>query len=304
VNTLIATAEGGPALAECYESLKIIGPASNLFSQDASGGWAIAEGVAGGIGAAMDVAEFAIDPIASLGASVAGFLLDYMPPLPDMLDSIAGDPGAVEAKAATWQNVSGRVSDSADDLDAKVRSALAQWSGPAADAYSAFTDALAETLRTLSTMCAGVGGTLQAASAVVSFVRAIVRDVIADLVGKLISWASQVALTAGVGASWVVPQAVTAIGIRVAKVGDWLRRLTSAIRVVTDHFDTANKALVTGVPALRRIAQHLDGAVVAAARDGVEAVTFRTVIESAAGTGGTLNKTFDAAIQASGGNDG
>lgn len=299
----MATPAGGPALADAYESLKIIGPGADIAQMAASGDWALSTGLAGGVGVVADVAEFIIDPIASMAASVAGFLLDYMPPLPDMLDSIAGDPGAVEARATTWSNISARVSGSADDLDAAVRTALAGWSGPAADAYGVFTSVLSDSLRAMSGMCAGVGGAMQAASAVVGFVRSIVRDVIADLVGKLISWASQVAATVGVGASWVVPQAVTAIAIRVERVRDWLSRLTNGIQQLVQMIDKANNALTQGVPALRRVADSLQQIPLTTVASGVTAPTLRTVVESATSVAGTLDKTFEAAATASGGGD-
>ncbi|WP_454051106.1 WXG100 family type VII secretion target [Cellulomonas sp. Marseille-Q8402] len=298
MTTLIATAEGGPALSECYQSLKIIGPASHAFAPEADGGWAVAEGLSGGVGAVADIAEFVVDPIASMAASVAGFLLDYMPPLPDMLDSIAGDPAAVAAKAETWGNISTRVTDSADDLEAQVRTALSGWSGPAAEAYGVFGDVLGDSLRALSTMCASVGGAMQGASAVVGFVRAIVRDVIADLVGKLISWASQVAATVGVGATWVVPQAVTAIAIRVERVRDWLTRLTRAIRSLATATERANEALTRGVPALRRAATALESMPVV---PGPGAPALDAVLKTATSVSGTLDKTFNAAVQATGG---
>jgi uncharacterized protein YukE len=303
VNTLVAAPAGGPALSEAYESLKIVGPAVDLISTGVSGEWALDAGLGGAVGTVADVAEFVIDPIASMAASVAGFLLDYMPPLPDMLDSIAGDPAAVAAKATTWANIATRVTDSADDLDAAVRTALSGWSGPAATAYGTFTDVLSESLRAMSGMCAGVGGAMQGASAVVGFVRSIVRDVIADLVGKLISWASQVAATVGVGATWVVPQAVTAIGIRVERVRDWLTRLTQGIRQLMQLLSNANDALTRGVPALRRVADALDARVIASGVGEIDPVTFVEVLKSATSVSGTLSKSFDAATQATGGEE-
>jgi uncharacterized protein YukE len=307
VNTLVATAAGGPALSEAYESLKIIGPGVAGISTLTSGEFALDVGIGGAFGFVADAAEFIIDPIASMASSVAGFLLDYMPPLPDMLDSIAGNPSAVEAKATTWANISSRVADSADELDAAVRQALTGWSGPAAAAYETFSQVLSESLRTMSGMCSGIGGAMQAASAVVGFVRAIVRDVIADLVGKLISWASQVALTAGVGASWVVPQAVSAIALRVERVRGWLQKLTSAAESYARVVSQANDALSRGVPALRRVADALDARVIAPAvstgTGTIAPVTLVEVIKSATSVSGTLSKSFDAATQASGSDD-
>ncbi|GIG22545.1 hypothetical protein Cch01nite_32690 [Cellulomonas chitinilytica] len=264
--SLVAVAEGRPGLDECYKSLKIIGPAASSIGSAADGQWADMEGIGGAFTATMDVVEFALDPIASMAASVAGFLLDYMWPLPDMLDSIAGSPSAVEAKSRTWENVSGRVRDVAGEYEAAVRSALSGWDGVAADAYQTFAGVYGSGLQMLETISAGVGQAMLGASIVVGVVRSIVRDVIADLVGKLISWASQVAGTVGVGATWVVPQAVAAIAIRVERVRDWLARLTRGIKTLLELFNDANNALSEAVPALRRIKDVLEGMNAAPAR--------------------------------------
>jgi uncharacterized protein YukE len=258
------------------------------------------EGLGGAVGVVADVAEFVLDPIASLASSAAGFLLDYVGPLRDMLDSIAGDPGAVEAKAVTWANISSRVVDSADDLDVQVRRALSSWTGPAASAYAVFADVLGQSLRALSDVCSGVGAGMQGASAVVGFVRAIVRDVIADLVGKLISWASQVAVTAGVGATWVVPNAIRAIAVYVERVRGWLDKLTRAIRSTMKALDDVNTSLTRSVPALRRVADVLDSVPLGATITGTETPTLRVVIDSAASLSGTANKTIDALDDARG----
>lgn len=256
--SLVAAVEGRPGLEECYKSLKIIGPASTSIGSAADGEWADLAGIGGAFTAAMDVVEFAIDPIASMAASVAGFLLDYMPPLPDMLDSIAGSPQAVEAKAHTWENVAGRVREVAAEYEAAVTSALAGWEGLAADAYQGFANVYRSGLTMVESISAGVGQAMLGASIVVGVVRSIVRDIIADLVGKLISWASQVAATVGIGATWVVPQAVTAIAIRVEKVRDWLTRLTSGITKLLEMLNNANNALSSAVPALRNLRDVLE----------------------------------------------
>lgn len=265
MNTLVAEPSGGPALAEAYSSLKIIGPAAAATAQLGDGGWATAEGIGGAVSTVTDLADFVTDPIASMASSVAGFLLDYMPPLPEMLDSIAGDPGAVEAKSTTWANIGTRVADAADDLDAQVRRALQGWTGTAANAYGAYADVLGQSLRAMSGMCAGLSSVMKGASAVVGFVRSIVRDVIADLVGKLISWAAQVAATAGLGASWVVPKAVVAIARYVEKVRSWITRLTRAVTTVTSAINDANQALSGAVPALRRLSDLLQSGPLAGA---------------------------------------
>ena len=150
-------------------------------------------------------------------------------------------------------NVAGRVREVTADYEAAVRSALAGWDGPAATAYDTFASVYRSGLDLLAGITDGIGAAMLGASIVVGVVRSIVRDTIADLVGKLISWASQVAATVGVGATWVVPQAVTAIALRVERVREWLTKLTSAIQGLMKIIDDVNGGLSTAIPALRRV---------------------------------------------------
>lgn len=234
MSNLVATAaerkslgDGNVGVGDALGTLKIIGPGialgKGLYEVDPLNAFG------GGISLGADIASLAADPIASLAGSVASFLLTHMKPLQDMLDVIAGNPLAVAAQAATWNNVADRVSTTSDGLRSSVSSALAGWTGLTADAYQVFTGIFAEVIEGLSTICRGIGAALAGASAIVDFVRSIVKDIISDLVGKLISWAIQVAATACVGAAWVLPEAIVAISVRVAKVGDWLNQLRAAV---------------------------------------------------------------------------
>jgi len=263
VSSLVAQAEerasvweGNVGVQDALMSAKIVGSAMTLTNGLQDGDWM--DTLSGAMSTAMDTVAFVLDPIASMAGSVANFLLDYMPPLPQMLDSIAGSPPAVAAQAATWFNVADRVTSTSAGLRSSVDSALAGWIGVTADAYEAFTGFLAESIDGLSSVCQGIGSALSGASAIVELVRSIVRDVISDLVGKLISWAAQVAGTVGIGATWVVPQAIAAIALRVTKVTDWLKKLIGAIKRVCTEIQALNGILTEVVPVFKRIATRLD----------------------------------------------
>src|SRR5256885_11114555 len=65
---------------------------------------------------------------------------------------------------------------------------------------------------------------------VVSFVRETVRQLIADLVGKLISWVMEEVFSLGFGTPVVVAQASAAIAKWGKKIGELLKKLTDTIR--------------------------------------------------------------------------
>jgi len=300
VNDLIAEAHG-PAWSEAHQSLRIIGPASGFVSALSGGEWALAEGIAGGVGMVADTAEFIVDPIASMAGSAAGFLLDYMPPLPQMLDALAGSPSAVAAQAQTWTNVSTRVASCAEEYSTNVARSLDGWQGPAATGYQAYADLYRQGLDVVASVTGGLGDAMQVASAVVGFVRSIVRDIIADLVGKLISWATQVITSVGIGTAWVVPQAVTAIALRVRRVQDWLERLTRGIRSACKLLDDLNARLMEVIPGLRRIADLLEKAAFASPFPGnPDNLRLSEIVRSANSISNTLGRTYQAAVTASG----
>lgn len=255
MNDLVATAEA-PSLATCAEGLRIVGPALVVARGVQDESWLT--GIAGGASAATDIAAFVIDPIASMAASAASFLMEYIGPLREALDSLAGSPARVTAQSQTWFNVSGRVTDTTEAYHAKVEGALDGWSGPAATAYQTFVASYGALVNGVSSVCTGIGYAMAGASAVVGFVRSIVRDTIADLVGKLVSWAIQVAATAGVGASWVVPRAVHTIAQYVEKVRSWIENLTTSIRNLCESVDMINRCLDDVVPVIARLRTSLD----------------------------------------------
>ncbi|ACQ81442.1 hypothetical protein Bcav_3198 [Beutenbergia cavernae DSM 12333] len=258
MNDLIEAPADRPGLDEWYKSLKIIGPGVTAATDSADGGFATVNGLAGVVGTAADIAEFVLDPIASMASSVAGFLLDYMPPLPQFLDELAGSPQEVAAKAGTWMNVSERVTQVAQDYRDEVSRALTGWEGPAADSYRPFADAGASFMDQVAALAAGTSGAMTVASGVVAGVRQFVRDLIADLVGKLISWAAQVAATVGVGATWVVPKAVRAIAQWVERCREWITKLTNAISSLCTKVDEINDALAQSIPRIGTILQNLE----------------------------------------------
>ncbi|MDN4175401.1 hypothetical protein QWY28_20735 [Nocardioides sp. SOB77] len=195
----------------------------------ADGDWAT--GVIALAGSGAEMASMVLDPIATLASSVAGFLLDYMPPLPQMLDALAGNPDLVEAIGDTWVNVAGAIEEAAADMDASLARVLGTWTGQSATTYAAVAGMLVDTLNKAAHTYRCIGSGLQTASGIVEAVRGLTKEIIAELVGALISWAGQVAGTAGIGASWVIPQAVSRISETVRDATKLADALTEAMRL-------------------------------------------------------------------------
>ncbi|SDB84974.1 YbaB/EbfC DNA-binding family protein [Sanguibacter gelidistatuariae] len=152
-----------------------------------NGDWIGVSLAGAGIGVREEPTAFITDPIGELLASGAAFLMEYLDPLPAMLDSIAGHPGEIDA----------------------------------------FADALRGT--SASASCKGTAGALTVASQIVATVRSVAGDLIADLVAKVIKWVAQTPCTAGLGATWAIPDACAAVAEWVLHFSGWLKDLVASI---------------------------------------------------------------------------
>ena len=133
-------ADGNPLVAQAKPNeygagagINLAEDATDTFNGIKDGDW-----VSGGLGMlslAGDLASAAVDPFGTLMSSVAGFLMEHIQPLKDMLDSIAGDPPVIQSYADTWGNVAKALGDRKTDFDNAVKTGTTGWTGEAADAY-------------------------------------------------------------------------------------------------------------------------------------------------------------------------
>ncbi|SFW78766.1 DNA/RNA non-specific endonuclease [Amycolatopsis australiensis] len=242
--------EGNPLVAEAKQDPNGPGP---LTAGNGDYGWAggigIAESsmdafngikdgdwVSGGLGMlslAGEIAGAAVDPFGYLMSSVASFLMEHVQPLKDMLDSVAGNPPVIQSYADTWGNVSKALAERKTDFDNAVKNGTTGWSGEGAEAYRKFAAEHSEALSGAATVAGAISTVTMIMGQVVSFVRETVRQLIADLVGKLISWVMEEVFSLGFGTPVVVAQASAAIAKWGKKIGDLLKKLTDTIRKVS-----------------------------------------------------------------------
>jgi hypothetical protein len=205
-------------------------------SMDAFNGIKDGDWVSGGLGMlslAGEVAGAAIDPFGYLMSSVASFLMEHIQPLKDMLDSVAGNPPVIQSYADTWGNVSKALGERKTDFDNAVKTGTTGWSGEGADAYRKFAAEHSEALSGAATVAGAISTVTMIMGQVVSFVRETVRQLIADLVGKLIAWVMEEVFSLGFGTPVVVAQASAAIAKWGEKISGLLKKLTDTIRDVS-----------------------------------------------------------------------
>ncbi|MET8847548.1 hypothetical protein [Amycolatopsis sp. NPDC004625] len=205
-------------------------------SMDAFNGIKDGDWVSGGLGMlslAGEIAGAAIDPFGYLMSSVASFLMEHVQPLKDMLDSVAGNPPVIQSYADTWGNVSKALGERKTDFDNAVKNGTTGWTGAGADAYRKFAAEHSDALSGAATVAGAISTVTMIMGQVVSFVRETVRQLIADLVGKLVAWVMEEVFSLGFGTPVVVAQATAAIAKWGKKIGELLKKLTDTIRKVS-----------------------------------------------------------------------
>ena len=224
-NPLVATASNAPV--DPWSGVWIAQDIETLCDGVKNGSWI--EGTLGAVSAGLDALAVISDPIGALLQYGMAWIIDYVKPLSEALDWLAGNPAQIAAHAQTWHNVAGALHDRASDLDRAVRWDNAEWTGDAADAYRNWVgqqkgavDGLAQAATTLATLT-------QAAGQLIAGVRMMVRDAIATLVSRLIDYAIEELASFGLATPLVVEQVSTLCASWAAKISAWFKDLVGSL---------------------------------------------------------------------------
>jgi uncharacterized protein YukE len=216
-----------------------------------SGSWI--DTTLGAVSAGLDALAFISDPIGSLLQYGVAWIIEHVRPLSEALDWLAGDPGQISAHAQTWRNIAGSLQDRSADLDRAVRWNTTEWQGAAAEAYRAWAgqqkDAVGALARAAETMAAITEG----AGMLVAGVRMMVRDAIAVLVSRLITYAAEEVFSLGLATPLVVEQVSTLCASWAARIGKWLRGLVSSL----EHLRGLTAKLGDAIEAIKKLLSRL-----------------------------------------------
>jgi hypothetical protein len=207
----------------------------------------------GVFGAAADVGGAILDPIGTLASLGAGWAIEHIRPLSDMLDWVSGDPDQVAAYGQTWRNVA-RATDGAAELykgyvDADIRS----WQDAAGSTYRSLVSARCQAMHELEASAEVISKITDALGTVVGIVRAGIKWLISFIIGKIISWVAEEAASLGLATPLVVTQAIAAIAQVVAKATKLIKDLLASLRKLKEAIEAYKllvKAIKIGRPVL------------------------------------------------------
>lgn len=197
--------------------------------------------VSAGAALALDYLSVVQDPVATLGSAVAGWAMEHIEVLREVLDVLCGDGKQIGERADGWARLSRHLEGRAEELDRVITDVPAVWTGAAAGAYLAAATQQVTTLRELAGDTRELAGLVLDSGVLVGTERALIRDAIADFLGSILSrivLATAVTVaTAGAGAV-TVPAVVLEI-VRFART--LVARLEEILRMLEDAAGTATR---------------------------------------------------------------
>ncbi|GIF22962.1 uncharacterized protein YukE [Actinoplanes tereljensis] len=212
-----------------------------IYAAVQSGSWV--DGALGVAGGALDALAFVSDPIGGLLQYGVAWIIEHVKPLSEALDWLAGDPNSITAQAQTWTNIAGRLAGEAETLSRAAGWDTADWTGTAADAYRAHATRRITDLQALSRASETMALITEGAGMLVGTVRVMVRDAIATVVSRLISYAIEELATLGLASPLVVEQVSTLCASWAAKIGRWLKQLVASMKKLAQAMKELGEAI-------------------------------------------------------------
>ncbi|MEV0341966.1 DUF6531 domain-containing protein [Nocardia sp. NPDC050713] len=244
-NPLIAQVEDS---TEWYSGVTLFETVSDTYEAISSGSWV--EAGLGIVGVGLEVAAVVVDPFGTLAGFGVGWLIEHVEPLQEALSWVAGDPDQIEAYAKTWSNVSEKINEAAEAHKQAIEQDISEWQGATATAYRARAAETADALAAATKAAEAASQAIQMAGGVVAAVRMVVRDIVAQTVGRLAVWAAEAIFTLGLGTPVVATQAavyvaktMNTISKLFRKLASTMAKLTPLLRKLSDAFAAIMKKL-------------------------------------------------------------
>ncbi|WP_150955148.1 ADP-ribosyltransferase domain-containing protein [Microbacterium testaceum] len=232
-----------------------------------SGNWV--EGGLAAFSTVVDTVATAIDPLGSLIAAGLGWLIDHFEPIKGWFNDLTGDAGAVAGFSQTWTNVQTQLDSTADYLD-RVVTDLDDMAGEAIEAYRRFQTDAAAHIRASGQWAGAMATGLQIASTIVQVVHDLVRDILSQLVGSAISWATEAVVTVGIATPWIISQVSSRVASWTAKISGKLTGLLRSCGKLGDLLSELRALMSRGEEMFRRVPRRATEAPTPHLRDSAE----------------------------------
>ncbi|MEU7632437.1 hypothetical protein AB0C34_20990 [Nocardia sp. NPDC049220] len=190
------------------------------------------EAILGGIEVGVTGYDACYDPFGFAGDLIAGWMLTHAEPYRKVLDAFAGNDNMVQAYSVTWSKIAKELTDMSVTWKSGVEADIATWTGQAGDAYRSRAGDLIDQIAGAGGIAASLGETMDIVSKIVKAFRKLVQDILTSLVGALIGYTIELALTACTAAPHVVSAVLLRFGRDSMKISALLTEMAGAFKDV------------------------------------------------------------------------
>jgi len=155
--------------------------------------WAVALGAAG---LAMDVLGYVLDPVAGVFGAMAGIIVDLAVPLKKILDLTLGDPAAISTVSTAWSQIAKFLATTGGDYSKAVATITPKvWNEPGA------SDVYLKTAKDVLGLVKVQAQNAETISEGLLMVGSALGDARAYIIGEIMSWLTEMIITAAAGAA-------------------------------------------------------------------------------------------------------
>lgn len=206
--------------------------------------WGIAHGLSEGswletglssVSLVADAVGVGVDPLGTLIAWGAGWLIDHFGPLKSWMDQFLGDADSVRADAATWSNVAQAMGECADSLEGDEKNLMGEQVGATATAYRASNADTISALRTASGAADAMGKATSVLAEVVGLVHDLLRDAISAIVGTLASAIIEAIATFGLAIPLIIAQVQVKVGAKATQMAAHITGVLKSARTLAHN---------------------------------------------------------------------
>lgn len=201
-------------------------------------------------GFVSDAAKIATDPVGALVGSGVEFVINFVQPVQDAIEYVAGDEAALTKSAEEFTEVQEQLDDFAKVLTEKLDEGIADWDGEAADATRRKMAEFVEGVQNTGAQANNLSQILQLSATFVEAAEGIIKGLLQDfLTWAIMTWVPALA-SAGptFGASTAAAGTATTVqaGVTISRTAQRVQQAVTIIQQISSALEKLKK-IVDGI---------------------------------------------------------
>ncbi|MFC9895444.1 hypothetical protein ACFVMC_17320 [Nocardia sp. NPDC127579] len=204
----------------------IAGDAWEVFGNLSSA--SILTSATGTISVVVTAVDAFYDPFGFVGDQIAGWMLSHFEPFRKTLDAMAGNGDMVDGYATIWSNIGEELTKMAESWKTGLTNDISTWTGKAGDAYKATATELIDKIAAAGGVSASLGKAMTLCGELVTAFREAVETIVGSLLGALIGYTIELAVTLGAATPHVVSAVLARLARDAVKISMLLTKMAQA----------------------------------------------------------------------------